>query len=88
MHGLLRLGKPGLLGQVLHQSALLRVPGSPRLREEMLQAGERNRPAKIKGWVGGMRLKSAFAQAVAMATADTRQALGPDTCRKRGEVFG
>lgn len=51
--------------------------------------GETNRSGKIKGWVGGMRLKSAFAQAVATAAADTRQALDPTlACRKRGEVFG
>lgn len=40
MHRQLRLGKLGLLRPVLHEGTLLLVPGSPRVRKEMLQAGE------------------------------------------------
>lgn len=48
MHRLLRLGKPGLLHQVLHQGILLLVPGSPWVIEEMLQAGETTGLVRLK----------------------------------------
>lgn len=59
-------------GEGGERGTLLLMPGSPQIQEEMLQAGEMNKSGQIKGWVGGMRMKSAFAQAVAIATADTQ----------------